>query len=150
MKACEFRFELTERLKRHEADVLLHIIRSGKEPVALTGGEILCESERFAQDVRTPVGQVVLLLLPHSVELFLFGFDGAHPRDSALAHQPDGSRKISEEPGSPVASFTGARAPHDSRHRLEFWVHTALPCNRMPFGRRRTLGKDTFSRNDDS
>jgi len=50
---------------------LLHVIEPGKEAVALTGGEILCESERLAHSSSTSAGGVVLLLLPHSVELFL-------------------------------------------------------------------------------
>jgi fatty-acyl-CoA synthase len=71
MTADQFRSELTTRLKQYEARVLLHIIQPGESPIALTGGDILRESERLAQNSSSPAGGVVLLLLPHSVELFL-------------------------------------------------------------------------------
>ena len=51
--------------------MLLHIIQPGGNPVALTGGDILRESNRLAQSSTSATGGVVLLLLPHSVELFL-------------------------------------------------------------------------------
>ena len=59
------------RLERHANDVLLHIVVTDGNPVALTGGDILRESQRLAQLSSASAGQVVLLLLPHSVELFL-------------------------------------------------------------------------------
>ena len=71
MTADEFRSELRARLQSHATDVLLRIVVSGGGTVALTGGDILRESERLAALSSAPAGGVVLLLLPHSVELFL-------------------------------------------------------------------------------
>jgi acyl-CoA synthetase (AMP-forming)/AMP-acid ligase II len=71
MTASEFRSELRARLERNADRVLLRIILSGKNPVELTGGDIVREGERLAQLSGAPAGSVVLLLLPHSVELFL-------------------------------------------------------------------------------
>jgi fatty-acyl-CoA synthase len=71
MKAEQFRSELRKRLERHADDVLLNIFVSGGQLKALNGNEILRESERLAQLSKAPTGSVVLLLLPHSVELFL-------------------------------------------------------------------------------
>jgi fatty-acyl-CoA synthase len=72
MRAEEFRSELKGRLQDHSTDALLRIIISGNRSVELTGGDILRESMRLASLSTTPAGRVVLLLLPHSVELFLF------------------------------------------------------------------------------
>jgi acyl-CoA synthetase (AMP-forming)/AMP-acid ligase II len=71
MRADEFRSELRARLQRHATDVLLHIIISDTDTVALTGADILREGQRLANLSVAPAGRVVLLLLPHSVELFL-------------------------------------------------------------------------------
>jgi acyl-CoA synthetase (AMP-forming)/AMP-acid ligase II len=71
MRAEEFRSELKARLDSHANDVLLHVVVTDGNPVALTGGDILRESRRLAQLSSALAGQVVLLLLPHSVELFL-------------------------------------------------------------------------------
>jgi len=71
MRVEEFRSELRARLQRHATDVLLRIAGSDNNCVALTGGDILHESQRLAHLSIAPAGRVVLLLLPHSVELFL-------------------------------------------------------------------------------
>ena len=71
MRVDEFRSELRARLQRHTTDVLLRIAVSDNNCVALTGGDILHESQRLAHLSIAPAGRVVLLLLPHSVELFL-------------------------------------------------------------------------------
>jgi acyl-CoA synthetase (AMP-forming)/AMP-acid ligase II len=71
MRAEEFRSELMARLAGHATDVLLHIVVSERNTVALTGRDILRESQRLAKLSPASAGQVVLLLLPHSVELFL-------------------------------------------------------------------------------
>jgi fatty-acyl-CoA synthase len=71
MKADEFRNELRARLQQHGSDVLLRIFCSGERSVELMGDDILRESLRVAALSAAPVGRVVLLLLPHSVELFL-------------------------------------------------------------------------------
>ena len=71
MRADEFRSELRARLHHHATDVLLHIVVSENNPVALTGSDILRESQRLAHLSTASAGRVVLLLLPHSVELFL-------------------------------------------------------------------------------
>ena len=62
MRPDEFRSELRARLQCHASDVLLRIIVSGGDAVALTGGDILRESERFAGLSSAPAGGVVLLL----------------------------------------------------------------------------------------
>jgi fatty-acyl-CoA synthase len=71
MTAEEFRFELSARLQQHADDVLLRVIVSGNRSVDLTGGMILQDSRRIAQLSTASAGHVVLLLLPHSIELFL-------------------------------------------------------------------------------
>jgi acyl-CoA synthetase (AMP-forming)/AMP-acid ligase II len=71
MNAKQFRSELKARLTDHASDVLLRIVVSEGEPIALTGGEILSESLRLASTSTASEGSVVLLLLPHSIELFL-------------------------------------------------------------------------------
>jgi len=71
MRADEFRSELKARLQRHANDVLLHIVVSDDTSVPLTGDDILRESQRLTDLSAAPAGGVVLLLLPHSVELFL-------------------------------------------------------------------------------
>ena len=72
MTAAQFRHELKARLNRHATDVLLRILISADPLVELTGEDILRRSEQLASEVSTAApGQVVLLLLPHSVELFL-------------------------------------------------------------------------------
>ena len=71
MKAEQFRSELRKRLQHHADNVLLNIFVSGGQLKGLKGKEILRESERMAQLSTAPPGTVVLLLLPHSVELFL-------------------------------------------------------------------------------
>ena len=72
MTGGEFRSELTARLNRNGTRVLLRILRAGTPAVELTGDQILKHSERLAHSSTTAPGQVVLLLLPHSVELFLW------------------------------------------------------------------------------
>ena len=51
--------------------MLLRILVSDDEPVALSGAAILQEGLRLAGLSKAPAGGIVLLLLPHSVELFL-------------------------------------------------------------------------------
>ena len=73
MNAASFREELRQRLCRHADRVLLRIVLSpAAPPVALTGRELLERSEALAAlHVPSSPGGAVLLLLPHSVELFL-------------------------------------------------------------------------------
>ena len=71
ISANEFRAELRARLQNHADEVLLRILLSDGNLVELTGGAILREAERLAILSTVAVGRVVLLLLPHSVELFL-------------------------------------------------------------------------------
>jgi fatty-acyl-CoA synthase len=71
MRADEFRSELRARLQFRADKVMLRIVLSGNSTVELTGSQILREGERLAQLSAAPNGRVVLLLLPHSVELFL-------------------------------------------------------------------------------
>ncbi len=66
MGADEFRSALKASLRRHATDLLLHIVLPDNAPVELTGGD----SQRLARFSTARAGRVVLLL-PHSVELFL-------------------------------------------------------------------------------
>jgi acyl-CoA synthetase (AMP-forming)/AMP-acid ligase II len=73
MNAQAFRQELKNRLRQNADRVLLRIVVEGsQEPTELTGAQILHESVGIAEKYSDiPKGGVVLLLLPHSVELFL-------------------------------------------------------------------------------
>jgi fatty-acyl-CoA synthase len=71
MKAQEFRADLRARLQLRADDVLLNIFVPSGELKKLTGADILRESERLAKLSQAHAGSVVLLLLPHSAELFL-------------------------------------------------------------------------------
>jgi fatty-acyl-CoA synthase len=71
VRADEFRTALRKRFEEHSERVLLRVASSNKDIVELTGADILRESERLARISVAPAGSVVLLLLPHSVELFL-------------------------------------------------------------------------------
>jgi fatty-acyl-CoA synthase len=71
MTADEFRSDLRERLNACAGKALLHIVLDDDLTVKLTGPEIIRRSERLANLSTAAAGQVVLLLLPHSVELFL-------------------------------------------------------------------------------
>ena len=73
MDARTFREELRFRLNRNGERVLLRIVLSpGTAPVELTGADILARAPGLAgRYASAPEGGVVLLLLPHSVELFL-------------------------------------------------------------------------------
>jgi fatty-acyl-CoA synthase len=68
-----FREELRFRLNQNRERVLLRIVLSpAAAPVELTGADILTRApELAAKYMEAPEGGVVLLLLPHSVELFL-------------------------------------------------------------------------------
>jgi fatty-acyl-CoA synthase len=72
MIANEFRSELRRRLENDGDRVLLRIVISGSSAVELTGNQILREALQLAQKfTQSRAGSVVLLLLPHSPELFL-------------------------------------------------------------------------------
>jgi fatty-acyl-CoA synthase len=75
MRATEFRDRLKAHFVENANRVLLRILpsRSDPAPVELTGLELLHRSRVMAQMFLdgVPEGGVVLLLLPHSVELFL-------------------------------------------------------------------------------
>jgi len=71
MTSDVFRSYLREYLEQHRNRTLLRIVIAG-EIVALTGAEILQRSVELARRYQNaPQGGVVMLLLPHSVELFL-------------------------------------------------------------------------------
>lgn len=76
MDAKGFREELRRRLTERRDQVVLRILVSPKVPaVELTGGELLRQGEELAARYNeSPESGVVLLLLPHSVELFLLHF----------------------------------------------------------------------------
>lgn len=73
MDAHAFRQELRRRLLENRENVVLRVVVSPKSsPVELTGGDILERAPALAaRYVQAPESGVVLLLLPHSVELFL-------------------------------------------------------------------------------
>jgi fatty-acyl-CoA synthase len=73
LAAPAFREELRRRLLENRDRVLLRIVVSpGAPPVELTGAEILTRAPALAEAYnQAPRSGVVLLLLPHSVELFL-------------------------------------------------------------------------------
>lgn len=74
--AKAFREELRRRLSDYGQRVVLRILLSpGREPVEFTGAELLEKSGALAaRYAEAPESGVVLLLLPHSVELFLLHF----------------------------------------------------------------------------
>jgi len=76
MNASQFRKQLTSKLQEHGDRPLLRIVLSpGADPIELTGRELLERSlalvDRYTAN---EPGSVVLLLLPHSLELFLLHF----------------------------------------------------------------------------
>jgi fatty-acyl-CoA synthase len=74
MGAKKFRSALTENLRRNADKVLLRVVLAPdyNHPVELTGSKILEIGRRLALEHGVvDRGRVVLLLLPHSVELFL-------------------------------------------------------------------------------
>jgi acyl-CoA synthetase (AMP-forming)/AMP-acid ligase II len=74
--AQSFRELLLSRLQQNRDRVLLRILLSpGAEPVELTGADILSRAPELARRYQAAAeSSVVLLLLPHSVELFLLHF----------------------------------------------------------------------------
>ncbi len=74
MTAAEFRDQFRRHLLKYNDRILLRIVvgPDSSPPVELTGGEILSKAERLASGlVQADPSGVVLLLLPHSLELFL-------------------------------------------------------------------------------
>src|SRR5690348_12925986 len=74
MRATEFREELVRRLDANQTRTVLRIITSPFDtvPVELTGRDVIDKSLSLADRyVNAPGRSVVLLLIPHSVELFL-------------------------------------------------------------------------------
>ena len=73
MDAEAFRIELRRRLTERRDHVVLRIVVSAKKPpVELTGADILEQAPALAaRYAEAPASGVVLLLLPHSLELFL-------------------------------------------------------------------------------
>jgi fatty-acyl-CoA synthase len=73
MGPCEFRAQLAGRLRRSEAAVLLRVINAGGDAEEFTGEALLERSLELARSYarEAAAGSVVLLLLPHSIELFL-------------------------------------------------------------------------------
>ncbi len=73
MDSREFRAELRRRLEANANRVLLRIASSPDwfHPLELTGHQILEKSDALAAQYALPDSDVILLLLPHSPELFL-------------------------------------------------------------------------------
>jgi len=76
MNASEFRSRFRQILVDNGARVVLRIVPcSGSEPLELTGLELLRRAEALAEAYTSAEpGEAVLLLLPHSPELFLLHF----------------------------------------------------------------------------
>ena len=76
LDAHDFRKELHRRLQENRERVVLRVVVTQKaEPVELTGSDILEQAPALAgRYVQAPKSGVVLLLVPHSVELFLLHF----------------------------------------------------------------------------
>ena len=76
MDASAFRDEFRRRLAARLDEVVLRLVLSPKSPpVELTGADILEQAPALAaRYLEAPAGGVVLLLLPHSAELFLLHF----------------------------------------------------------------------------
>jgi fatty-acyl-CoA synthase len=73
MNSRAFREELRSRLKQNSERVLIRVVPSSTAAtLEITGADILARApELAARCLQSPEGGVVLLLLPHSVELFL-------------------------------------------------------------------------------
>jgi acyl-CoA synthetase (AMP-forming)/AMP-acid ligase II len=73
MGAAQFRQHLEQRLQANPQTVLLRIVDAQGVPEEFRGPEIIARSRALAQRhaADAPAGSVVLLLLPHSAELFL-------------------------------------------------------------------------------
>src|SRR5664280_803740 len=74
MRVSDFRAELRQRLESWGSRVVLRILVSPSDPgpVELSGREVLERSQELADRyLNAPERGVVLLLLPHSVDLFL-------------------------------------------------------------------------------
>lgn len=74
MTASDFRLKLRQRLAEAGGKVLLRIALSPNidQPQEFTGSQILKQAQELVRDhVQQPAGSVVLILLPHSAELFL-------------------------------------------------------------------------------
>src|SRR5215469_6614017 len=72
MAVTEFRNELRRRLAENACRTLLRIVLSESLVLELTGDEIVRQAPQLAEKLtRSKPGDVVLILLPHSVELFL-------------------------------------------------------------------------------
>jgi acyl-CoA synthetase (AMP-forming)/AMP-acid ligase II len=76
LDALAFRQELRRRLAENRERVVLRVVvAANSEPVELTGADILERAPALAaQYVQVPESGVVLLLVPHSLELFLLHF----------------------------------------------------------------------------
>ena len=77
MTALEFRARLRQHFEANADAVLLRVALSGDldHPVELTGRDLLDRAPALAREhCLAEAGQVVLLLLPHSLELFLLHF----------------------------------------------------------------------------
>src|SRR5215813_11250564 len=74
MTGREFRSKLRWHLEERQDHVLLRVAVAPnlQSPLELTGGQLLAQSEELADRYTAAAeSSVVLLLLPHSVELFL-------------------------------------------------------------------------------
>ncbi len=72
MTVNEFRSELRRRLAQNARRTLLRIVLSEASVLELTGDEIMRQAPQVAEKfTRSQSGDVVFILLPHSLELFL-------------------------------------------------------------------------------
>ena len=72
MTVNEFRSELRRRLAQNSRRALLRVVLSDSSVLELTGDQIIRQAPQLAEKFsRSQSGDAVLLLLPHSLELFL-------------------------------------------------------------------------------
>jgi fatty-acyl-CoA synthase len=76
VRTSHFRSEVRRRLETaHDRIILRLLVSPATDPIAFTGSQLLAESVAIAEKYsRASERSVVLLLLPHSVELFLLHF----------------------------------------------------------------------------
>ena len=113
----EFCQQLREQFLVNQDKILLRVVMSPdfERPWEFTGRAILERAEELVSGCVVPKDRaVVLLLLPHSPELFLLQVGlvlKPYSRNPGMANKAHRSREVSAEPASPAKSL--ARRPTD-------------------------------------
>src|SRR5216683_1508007 len=71
MTANQFREALATRLQQRHGRAVLRIALAHKQVIEFDGPALMAQSQKLAERCKAPQSSVVLLLLPHSPELFL-------------------------------------------------------------------------------